>query len=62
VDPDTPEYLALKAVIFSDYRLTITGLVEQERRYTLAELRNMPSSDADHPARLCGGLELQRDL
>jgi DMSO/TMAO reductase YedYZ molybdopterin-dependent catalytic subunit len=42
-DPDTPEYLALKANDFSDYRLTVTGLVEQQRRYSLAELRNMPS-------------------
>jgi DMSO/TMAO reductase YedYZ molybdopterin-dependent catalytic subunit len=43
LDPDTPEYLALKANDFSDYRLTVTGLVEQQRRYALTELRNMPS-------------------
>jgi len=42
-DPDSFEYLALRDSDFSDYRLTVTGLVEQEKRYSLAELRNMPS-------------------
>jgi DMSO/TMAO reductase YedYZ molybdopterin-dependent catalytic subunit len=42
-DPDTPEYLAVKANDFSGYRLTVTGLVERQRHYSLAELRNMPS-------------------
>jgi DMSO/TMAO reductase YedYZ molybdopterin-dependent catalytic subunit len=42
-DPDTPEYLALKANEFADYRLTVTGLVEQQRCYSLAELQNMPA-------------------
>lgn len=42
-DPDTPEYLALKANDFADYRLRITGLVENPASYSLAELRNMPA-------------------
>jgi DMSO/TMAO reductase YedYZ molybdopterin-dependent catalytic subunit len=42
-DPNTPEYLALKAKDFADYRLAVTGLVEQPRSYSLSELRNMPS-------------------
>lgn len=42
-DPDTPEYLTLKANGFADYRLTVTGLVERQRSYSLDELRNMPS-------------------
>lgn len=42
-DPQTAEYLALKSNSFADYHLSITGLVERPRSYSLAELRNMPS-------------------
>jgi DMSO/TMAO reductase YedYZ molybdopterin-dependent catalytic subunit len=42
-DPQTAEYLALKASDFADYRLSVTGLVERPRSYYLSELRNMPS-------------------
>jgi DMSO/TMAO reductase YedYZ molybdopterin-dependent catalytic subunit len=42
-DPQSAEYLALKANGFSAYRLSITGLVEKPTSYSLAELRNMPS-------------------
>jgi DMSO/TMAO reductase YedYZ molybdopterin-dependent catalytic subunit len=42
-DPQTDEYLTLKANGFADYRLSVTGLVERPRNYSLAELRNMPS-------------------
>jgi DMSO/TMAO reductase YedYZ molybdopterin-dependent catalytic subunit len=42
-DPSTPEYLALKASNFADYRLRVTGLVEREVSFSLDELRNMPS-------------------
>ena len=42
-DPSTEEYLALKANNFADYRLKVTGLVEQEMSFSLDELRNMPS-------------------
>lgn len=43
IDPQSTEYLALKANHFADYRLSITGLVETPKEYSLAELRNMPS-------------------
>jgi DMSO/TMAO reductase YedYZ molybdopterin-dependent catalytic subunit len=42
-DPTTPEYLALKANNFADYRLTVKGMVEQEVSFSLNELRNMPA-------------------
>lgn len=42
-DPSSPEYLALKATDFADYRLRVTGLVERPLSISLAELRNMPS-------------------
>jgi DMSO/TMAO reductase YedYZ molybdopterin-dependent catalytic subunit len=42
-DPQSADYLALKANDFVDYRLAVTGLVERPRGYSLAELRNMPS-------------------
>lgn len=38
-----PEYAFLQAGGFSLYKLKVTGLVEQEKEYSLAELRNMPS-------------------
>jgi DMSO/TMAO reductase YedYZ molybdopterin-dependent catalytic subunit len=41
-DPDTPDYVALKANNFADYKLKITGLVETPAEYSLAQLRNMP--------------------
>ncbi|MBV8192595.1 MAG: molybdopterin-dependent oxidoreductase [Alphaproteobacteria bacterium] len=42
-DPEAEDYVALKAKDFVDFRLTVTGLVERPRDYSLAELRNMPS-------------------
>jgi DMSO/TMAO reductase YedYZ molybdopterin-dependent catalytic subunit len=42
-DPRSPDYLALEANGFADYRLTVTGLVERPRGYSLAELRAMPA-------------------
>jgi DMSO/TMAO reductase YedYZ molybdopterin-dependent catalytic subunit len=42
-DPDTTEYLALKANNFADYKFRVTGLVENPAEYTLAQLRNMPA-------------------
>jgi DMSO/TMAO reductase YedYZ molybdopterin-dependent catalytic subunit len=42
-DPQSAEYLALKANDFADYRLSVIGLVETPKSYSLAELRNMPS-------------------
>ena len=42
-DPDTADYLALKANDFADYRLVIDGLVKKPQSLSLAELHNMPS-------------------
>jgi DMSO/TMAO reductase YedYZ molybdopterin-dependent catalytic subunit len=42
-NPQSAEYLALKANQFADYRLSVTGLVETPKEYALSELRNMPS-------------------
>ena len=43
IDPRTPEYLALKADGFRDYRLKIQGRVRQPLSLSLAELRARPS-------------------
>jgi DMSO/TMAO reductase YedYZ molybdopterin-dependent catalytic subunit len=42
LDPQTPEYRALQANNFADYRLKVIGLVEQPLSVSLSELRNMP--------------------
>jgi DMSO/TMAO reductase YedYZ molybdopterin-dependent catalytic subunit len=42
-DPETDEYLALKANNFADYRFRVAGLVENPLEFTLDQLRNMPS-------------------
>jgi DMSO/TMAO reductase YedYZ molybdopterin-dependent catalytic subunit len=42
-DPQTADYMALKAANFADYRLRISGLVENELAFSLEELRNMPA-------------------
>ncbi|HEX4297535.1 MAG TPA: molybdopterin-dependent oxidoreductase [Devosia sp.] len=42
-DPQTADYLALKANNFADYRLMVTGLVEKPLSFSLDELRNMPA-------------------
>ena len=44
-DPQTSDYLALKANNFADYRLRISGLVETPLSFSLDELRNMPAQD-----------------
>ena len=41
--PDNPQYAALAASHFSDYALEVSGLVAKPRRFTLAELRGLPS-------------------
>jgi DMSO/TMAO reductase YedYZ molybdopterin-dependent catalytic subunit len=38
-----PQYAAMAKNGFADYRLAVTGLVEQEVSFSLDELRNMPS-------------------
>jgi sulfoxide reductase catalytic subunit YedY len=41
-DPQTDDYLALKANNFADYKFRVMGLVENELTFSLDELRNMP--------------------
>jgi DMSO/TMAO reductase YedYZ molybdopterin-dependent catalytic subunit len=41
--PDNPEYLALAANGFAGYSLDVGGLVAAPRRFSLAELRALPS-------------------
>jgi DMSO/TMAO reductase YedYZ molybdopterin-dependent catalytic subunit len=41
--PDSPEYEAMLANNFADYRLTIDGLVERPAEISLGELRAMPA-------------------
>jgi DMSO/TMAO reductase YedYZ molybdopterin-dependent catalytic subunit len=43
IDPRTPEYLALKAGNFSNYRLQVAGLVERPQEFSLDALRAMPA-------------------
>ena len=43
IDPRTPEYLALKASGFRDYRLQVDGLVERPLSISLDALRTMPT-------------------
>jgi DMSO/TMAO reductase YedYZ molybdopterin-dependent catalytic subunit len=42
-DPTTPEYLALKANGFRDYRLQLRGLVERPLDFSLETLRALPA-------------------
>ena len=42
-DPNNAQYAALAANHFNDYALEVSGLVAKPRRYTLAELRALPS-------------------
>lgn len=41
--PNNPQYHALAANAFADYRLQVAGLVEQPRAFSLADLRELPS-------------------
>lgn len=43
INPQTPEYLALKAEGFAGYRLRIRGLVERPQEFALDALRGMPA-------------------
>src|SRR6476469_9194830 len=42
-EPNNPEYAALAAQGFAGYALEVSGLVAAPRRFTLAELRALPS-------------------
>ncbi|HTS22141.1 MAG TPA: molybdopterin-binding protein [Casimicrobiaceae bacterium] len=41
--PNNPAYQALAAASFADYRLEVGGLVQRPARFSLAELRALPS-------------------
>lgn len=43
IDPDTPDYLTLKDGGFGGYQLEVDGLVERPMRFSLEQIRNMPS-------------------
>jgi DMSO/TMAO reductase YedYZ molybdopterin-dependent catalytic subunit len=43
INPQTPEYLAMVANDFADYRLRVGGLVRRPLQLTLAQLRAMPA-------------------
>src|ERR1700730_650905 len=43
IDPQDPDYLALEARAFADYRLVVDGLVERPLSLSLADLRGLPS-------------------
>jgi DMSO/TMAO reductase YedYZ molybdopterin-dependent catalytic subunit len=42
-DPQGDDYLALKANKFADYKFKVTGMVDKELTFSLADLRGMPS-------------------
>src|SRR5690606_36190740 len=42
-DPNSPEYLALKANDFAGFQLAVDGLVETPKSWSLDELRAMPA-------------------
>jgi DMSO/TMAO reductase YedYZ molybdopterin-dependent catalytic subunit len=42
-EPDTPEYRALAETNFIEWRLEVSGLVEQPSQFSLAGLRQLPS-------------------
>jgi len=43
INPKTPEYLAMLANNFADWRLRVAGLVDKPLELTMAQLRAMPS-------------------
>lgn len=43
IEPDTEEYMELRAGGFAAYELEVDGLVERPRRFTLDAIRDMPS-------------------
>ena len=43
IDPDDPDYVALKENGFADWRLEVGGLVERPMKLWLADLRALPS-------------------
>ena len=43
IDPDDPDYVALRQNGFADWRLEVGGLVERPMKLSLADLRALPS-------------------
>jgi DMSO/TMAO reductase YedYZ molybdopterin-dependent catalytic subunit len=43
IDPDDPDYVALKQNNFADWKLEVGGLVERPMKLSLADLRALPS-------------------
>ena len=43
IDPDDPDYVALRQSGFADWRLEVGGLVERPMKLSLAELRALPA-------------------
>ena len=43
IDPNDPEYVALRQTGFSDWRLEVGGLVERPMKLSLADLRALPA-------------------
>ena len=43
IDPDDPDYVALRKGGFADWRLEVGGLVERPMKLSLADLRALPS-------------------
>jgi DMSO/TMAO reductase YedYZ molybdopterin-dependent catalytic subunit len=43
IDPDDPDYVALKQKNFADWKLEVGGLVERPMKLSLADLRALPS-------------------
>lgn len=60
-EPDTRDYQALAEANFSEWRLEVIGLVEQPSRFSRGA-PTAPLQSTDYPARLCGRLELHRQV
>jgi DMSO/TMAO reductase YedYZ molybdopterin-dependent catalytic subunit len=43
IDPEDPDYVALKQTNFVDWKLEVSGLVERPMKLSLADLRALPS-------------------
>lgn len=43
LDPDNPQYQALAANAFKDWRLKVDGLVESPREFSLDDIRSLPA-------------------
>ena len=62
VDPDDDDYQEQSAKGFADWSLDFGGLVERPAKFSLADLRALPSRTQNHSPRLRGRLELYRKM